>query len=181
MSRAALPKIRPIRDEEFGQLDSIENDADFVLIETLRPKRWDPAPPGSSRRGHDGFVLVAQDDAASHQGELDGFIDIRYVQAATAYIDALAVRRRSMRRGLGRRLLREAALTATNSGRAFLTLRTYRSIAFNGPFYASEGFVTFTPPSDAQWATDVLTAERKAGLPRLEDRVFMRLPLEFAR
>lgn len=181
MCRTPLPKIRPIRDEEFGQLEAIENDADSLLIDTLRPKRWEPAPPGFSRRGHDGIVLVAQGDTDSRQGELDGFIDIRYLRGATAYIDVLAVRRRSMRRGIGRRLLRAAAMTATNSGMAFLTLRTYRSVAFNGPFYASEGFGTFTPPSEAQWAADVLGAERSAGLPRSEDRVFMRLPLEFAR
>ena len=180
MSRLPLPKIRPIRDEEFAQLEMIENDADRLLIDTLRPTRWDPAPPGSTRQGHDGLVLVAQNDTGSLKEELDGFIDIRYFGGATAYVDVLAVRRRSMRQGLGRRLLRNAAVMATRAGITSLTLRTYRSIAFNGPFYASEGFATFTPPSEAHWAADVLTAERRAGLPRSEDRVFMRLPLEFA-
>lgn len=93
-----------------------------------------PRSPGFSRRGHDGVVLVAQRDTGSRQGELDGFIDIRYLRDATAYIDVLAARRRSMRRGIDRRLLREAAPMAARSGLAFQTLRTYRSIAFNGPY-----------------------------------------------
>ena len=179
MSRLPL-RIRTIANDEFEQLEAIENDADRLLIETLRPTRWAPAPPGDMRRGHAGVILVAE-CAHRQRGEIQGFIDVRTIDGTTAYIDVLAVRRQSMRAGIGRRLLREAVGATRNAGLEYLTLRTYRSIAFNGPFYASEGFRPFTPPSDAQWATKVLAEERKAGLPRPDDREFMRLPLDSAR
>lgn len=172
--------IRTIADDEYEVLEAVENDADRLLIDTLHPTRWDPAPPGVTRRGHDGVVLIADEAAVGH-GDIAGFVDMRYIDGVTGYIETLAVRRRSMRQGIGRRLLREAAARATNDGIDVLTLRTYRSIAFNGPFYASEGFSVCTPPEGAQWATNVLDSEDAAGLPRPDDRIFMRLLLGPAR
>ena len=173
-------QIRTIADDEFEVLESIENDADRVLIDILQPTRWNPAPPGNTRRGHAGVVLVAEEPNET-RAPIAGFIDVRYVDSVTAYVDVLAVRRRSMRRGIGRRLLQEATVRATYSGMEYLTLRTYRSIAFNAPFYASEGFSPFSPAGNASWAAEVLAAERAGGLPVPEDRVFMNLPLRSPR
>lgn len=174
------PRIRTISDDEFDELETIENDADHILIDILHPEWWNPAPPGSTRREHAGFVLVAEEPKES-RAPIAGFIDVRYVDSATAYVDVLAVRRRSMRRGIGRRLLQEATVRATYSGMEYLTLRTYRSIAFNAPFYASEGFSPFSPAGNASWAAEVLATERADGLPLQEDRLFMHLPLRSSR
>ncbi|ANI92130.1 GNAT family N-acetyltransferase [Dietzia timorensis] len=173
-------QIRTIADDEFEVLESIENDADRVLIDILQPTRWNPAPPGNTRRGHAGTVLVAEEPIES-RSPIAGFIDVRYVDSVTAYVDVLAVRRQSMRRGIGRSLLQEATARAMYSGMEHLTLRTYRSIAFNAPFYASEGFSPFSPAENATWAAKVLAAERAGGLPVPEDRVFMHLPLRSPR
>lgn len=174
------PRIRTISDDEFDELETIENDADHILIDILQPEGWNPATPGSTRREHAGFVLVAEEPKVS-RAPIAGFIDVRFVDSVTAYVDVLAVRRRAMRRGIGRRLLQEATVRATSSGMDHVTLRTYRSIAFNAPLYASEGFSPFSPAGNASWAAEVLAAERADGLPLPEDRLFMQLPLRSPR
>lgn len=173
------PQIREIRDAEFSQLEAVENDADTLLVEELLPHRWSPAPPGIERRGHAGVILVAESSASDaeyrHQN-IEGFIDVRYF-GTTAYIDTLAVRRSAMRKGVGRHLLLTAVDRAASDHCSEATLRTYSSLAFNAPFYASAGFEEFRPPHDAQWAHHVIQDEKAADLPRISDRIFMKCRL----
>lgn len=175
--------IRSIQNADFQWLDKIENDADTLLIDTLRPDRWQPAPPGDSRRGHHGFVLVASSTPAGAveedaRGPM-GFIDVRNFDLV-AYVDTLAVRRIAMRRGLGRELLNTALERCSADGHSHVALRTYRSLPFNAPFYASAGFREYTPGQDATWAHNVIEAEEKAHLPKLDDRIFMERHLSVA-
>ncbi len=61
--------------------------------------------------------------------------------APGAHLEQLSVRPDLGRQGLGRALLRAACAWAAAHGFAELTLATYRDVPWNGPFYASEGFV----------------------------------------
>lgn len=100
-------------------------DHPFVLAEQAR---W----RSSLERG--GVVLAVD---AEQRGV--GFAALAELDGA-AYLDQLSVRRRAMRKGLGRRLLRAAVEWARAGGHGVLTLTTYRHLAWNAPFYAKEGF-----------------------------------------
>jgi GNAT superfamily N-acetyltransferase len=58
-----------------------------------------------------------------------------------AHLEQLSVHPDHARRGIGRSLLRAACAWAHDAGYRELTLATYRDVPWNGPFYASEGFV----------------------------------------
>jgi GNAT superfamily N-acetyltransferase len=57
------------------------------------------------------------------------------------HLEQLSVHPDGARQGLGRALLRSACGWARDSRYSTLTLATYRDVPWNGPFYASEGFV----------------------------------------
>jgi GNAT superfamily N-acetyltransferase len=57
------------------------------------------------------------------------------------HLEQLSVHPDHGRHGIGRALLRAAGQWAHDAGYHTLTLATYRDVPWNGPFYASEGFV----------------------------------------
>ena len=65
-----------------------------------------------------------------------------------AHLEQLSVHPDHGRRGIGRALLRAGCAWAAARGYPELTLATYRDVPWNGPFYASEGFVEVGPVDD---------------------------------
>ena len=61
--------------------------------------------------------------------------------AGGAHLEQLSVHPEHGGRGVGRALLRASVEWAAAQGYDLLTLATYRDVPWNGPFYASEGFV----------------------------------------
>ena len=53
--------IRRAAPDDYLAIESIENAADQLLIDWLRPESWEPAPSGLSRATQPGFVLVAEE------------------------------------------------------------------------------------------------------------------------
>jgi GNAT superfamily N-acetyltransferase len=68
--------------------------------------------------------------------------------AGGAHLEQLAVHPDHGRRGAGRALLRATVDWASRAGYGEVTLATYREVPWNGPFYASEGFVEIGPVDD---------------------------------
>jgi GNAT superfamily N-acetyltransferase len=99
---------------------------------------------------------------------LDRFDDI-------AYLDQLSVKRSAMRRGAGRFLLRHAIAWTAENGVPSLWLTTYRHVAWNRPFYESEGFVVVPDAECGAGMRHHLDAQRRA-LPAPDERVAMRRP-----
>jgi GNAT superfamily N-acetyltransferase len=66
----------------------------------------------------------------------------------TAHLEQLSVHPDHGRRGIGRALLRAGCAWAKAHGYDDITLATYRDVPWNGPFYASEGFVERGPVDD---------------------------------
>jgi GNAT superfamily N-acetyltransferase len=85
-------------------------------------------------------VLVAGDPPV-------GFCRIDAVDGK-AHLEQLSVHPDHARRGLGRALLRAGCDWARARGDDDITLATYRDVPWNGPFYASEGFVERGPVDD---------------------------------
>ena len=92
------------------------------------------------------------------------------------YLDQLSVRASAARRGIGRALLREAVAWGRAQSGGGVALTTYRHVPFNGPFYASEGFV-FLPEDACGPGIHHHLDEQRRWLPFPEQRVAMRRPL----
>lgn len=77
------------------------------------------------------------------------------------HIDEMDVERAAQGQGLGRRLLAHAIDWARRHGLSRVTLTTFRSVPWNGPFYGSMGFVE----DDSLLALrEILRAEEARGL-----------------
>jgi len=91
-----------------------------------------PAPGTALELAHALVVLVADDPPK-------GFARIDRLGEG-AHLEQLSVHPDHVRRGIGRSLLRAACDWACRQGYRDITLTTFRDVAWNGPFYASEGF-----------------------------------------
>ena len=65
------------------------------------------------------------------------------------HLHELSVARSWQRRRIGATLLEALAIDARNSGFRAITLTTWRDIAWNAPFYASQGFVEVANSDDS--------------------------------
>ena len=117
----------------------------------------------------DGLLWIADD---AEEGPI-GFLSGEHVQTGlyVAEVDVLMARQKQ---GHGRRLMQAAIDWAKAAGVGAVTLTTFRDIPFNGPFYASLGFVELSEAEMPAHLAETLAKERAAGF---EDRCGMRLAL----
>jgi GNAT superfamily N-acetyltransferase len=128
-------RIRPARPEELVLLSALEAAADTVFERLgIGPL---PDPGTVEEYGAALIVLVAGDPPV-------GLCRIDGVDGG-AHLEQLSVHPDHGGRGIGRALLRAGGAWATTHGYDELTLATYRDVPWNGPFYASEGFVEMGP------------------------------------
>ena len=114
-------------------------------------------------------VWVAEDASAGLVGELRAEIF-----GDALHIAELAVVMDFQKRGLGRRLLDAARNDARARGLCYVTLTTFRHVAWNAPFYARYGFVELRDCELDDRLRETLRAETGRGLP---NRCAMRLSL----
>lgn len=162
--RAAIP-------EDLAKLPTIELSAaqafrgtgvpDFIFHEAIPAERWAPVQAA-------GTVWVAED----HAGELVGYLGATR-EGERLHIRQFDVILPAQGRGIGRRLIDHVIAWARAEGLAALSLTTFRTIRWNGPFYRSCGFVEWTDALPADVA-DELAKEAANGL---TDRCAMRLDL----
>jgi GNAT superfamily N-acetyltransferase len=132
------PLIRPVRRDELSLLPSLEAAAD-TAFEQLG---IGPLPgPGTVEEFAAAFVVLVAGDPPVGLCRIDGI-------AGGAHLEQLSVHPDHSGRGVGRALLRAGCDWAAAHGYAELTLATYRDVPWNGPFYASEGFVEVGPVDD---------------------------------
>jgi GNAT superfamily N-acetyltransferase len=108
-------------------------------------------------------------------GKAVGFAAVDLVDGA-AYLDQLSVRFGAMRKGVGRRLVVEAARLGESLGKHEIWLTTYGHLPWNRPFYERMGFEVVP---EGEWGAGVrhhVDAQRES-LPLPEERVAMRAPL----
>ncbi|SCF04662.1 Acetyltransferase (GNAT) domain-containing protein [Micromonospora chaiyaphumensis] len=90
-----------------------------------------------------------------------------------AHVQQLSVDPAYARRGIGRGLLDEVAGWAAGAGLPALTLTTFRSVPWNGPYYARCGFRELTGVEVTPGLAGLLAAEAALGLDPAE-RIAMR-------
>jgi GNAT superfamily N-acetyltransferase len=161
-----VPSIRFAQPTDAATIEAIENDADQLLVERLRPDVWPAAQPGADRLAAPGFLLVA----ALDDGDVAGFVHVVEVDGL-CHLEQLSVRPEHGRGGLGRRLVTAAADHARRLGYERITLRTYADVPWNGPFYRSAGFVEEEPVT--AFHRSIVEIERRLGLDRHGRRILM--------
>ena len=127
--------VRPAAPDELALLPGLEAAAD-VMFERLG---IGPLPgPGSVEQFAAALVVLVAGDPPIGLCRIDAL-------AGGAHLEQLSVHPDHGRRGIGRALLRAGCAWARGRGYAEITLATYRDVPWNGPFYASEGFVEVGP------------------------------------
>ncbi|HEY1829266.1 MAG TPA: GNAT family N-acetyltransferase [Acidimicrobiales bacterium] len=125
-----MPEIRPARIGDLVLLPEIERRSDTLFDQLgIGPL----PPPGSVTELAAALVVLVAGDP------VQGFARIEAL-ARDAHLEQLAVDPSAMRQGIGRALVRAASDWARDAYGG-ITLVTYRDVPWNGPFYASEGFV----------------------------------------
>jgi GNAT superfamily N-acetyltransferase len=124
-------RIRRARPSEHAALRSLELEADR-LFETvgIGPFADDPSEDHSEQAA---LVLVVDDPPVA-------FVVIEIVDGQP-HIWQLSVHPDHARRGLGTALIAAVCEWALANGFEAITLTTFRDVPWNGPFYASRGFV----------------------------------------
>jgi GNAT superfamily N-acetyltransferase len=135
---------------------------DEVFHEVSPVERWRPGQAA-------GTIWVAEDAPG---GALIAFL------AATRHgdrlhIDEFAVLSAHQGQGLGRRMLTQVIDWARREGLGAVSLTTFRSVPWNGPFYRSCGFEDWTD----DLAADVAAEMARGAAHGLKDRCAMRLTL----
>lgn len=137
-----LPPIRPARPDELVLLPALEAAAD-TKFERLG---IGPLPgPGTVEEFAAALVVLVAADPPVGLCRIDAVDGIDGADRADdrpgAHLEQLSVHPDHAGRGIGRALLRAGCDWAAARGYRELTLATYRDVPWNGPFYASEGFV----------------------------------------
>jgi GNAT superfamily N-acetyltransferase len=163
----ALPTVRPARPEELVLLPALEARADAIFeplgIETL-------PPPCTAEDYAAALVVLVAGDPPVGLCRIDAVGDDH--GGGSAHLEQLSVDPDAGRRGVGRALLRAGCAWAAEQGYDELTLATYREVPWNGPFYASEGFVEAGPADE--WRLSHGLAPEDPVLGRNGTRVLMR-------
>ena len=129
--------IRPARGSDLAIAEEIEAEADALLVDLFGATDWPSPASASERSALPGFVLVAEGIEAPY--DVVGFAHVLEIEGQ-AHLEQLSVLPRHGRRGYGRMLVAAAKAEARRRGYHSITLRTYRDVAWNGPFYATCGF-----------------------------------------
>jgi GNAT superfamily N-acetyltransferase len=133
----AIPAIRPARPDELALLPAIEAAADTMF----EPLGIGPLPgPGTVEEFAGALVVLVAGDRPVGLCRIDAVTRVRDGKIG-AHLEQLSVLPDHAGRGIGRALLRAGCDWAKTHGYDDITLATYRDIPWNGPFYASEGFV----------------------------------------
>jgi GNAT superfamily N-acetyltransferase len=157
--------IRPVRADELALLPAVEAAADTLFAPFDHGAFPGPGTPEDFAAAL--VVLVAGDPPV-------GLCRIDKVGEG-AHLEQLSVHPDHGGRGIGRALLHAGIEWAREHGYGELTLATYRDVPWNGPFYASEGFVEIGPADD-WWVAHGGSPEEPV-MARYGTRIVMALPL----
>ena len=168
-----MERTRIARADELTELQRIEvasgapfREIGMVDIADMPPLSLDAL--AAWQQGGRAWVTVDPDDRPV------AFVVVDLVDGC-GHVQQISVDPGYARRGVGRRLLDHVAGWAGERGLPALTLTTFRSVPWNGPYYARCGFRELSPEEITPGLADVLAAEAALGLDPTE-RIAMRRP-----
>ncbi|MBQ1043275.1 GNAT family N-acetyltransferase [Micromonospora sp. C72] len=174
----AVEHSRIAQADELAEVQRIEvsSGAPFREIGMALVADMPPLPVEVLAAGQRAGRLWVATDAADRP---IAFVLVDLVDGA-AHVQQLSVDPAYARRGIGRRLLDRVAEWASSQGLPALTLTTFRSVPWNGPYYARCGFRELSGTEVTPGLAGLLTAEAALGLDPAE-RIAMRRAVPRAR
>lgn len=163
--------IRTAHRDELPALQDLETAAGVLFRDLGMTDVADHPPPALEtfeEYRRDGRLWVSA-DVADHP---TGFVLVDLVDGA-AHIEQVSVHPQHQGRGIGRELIAYVDQWAAGQGIAALTLSTFRSVPWNGPYYARLGFSELADDALTPGLARIRAAETAFGLDPAE-RVFMR-------
>lgn len=118
-----------------------------------------------------GRLWVSVDEA----DQPTGFVFVELVDGAV-HVEQISVHPEHQGRGIGRQLIEYVDRWAAAQGISALTLSTFRSVPWNGPYYARLGFAELPAAELTPGLAAIQDAETVLGLDPAE-RIFMRRPV----
>jgi len=126
-----MTAVRTVRPDEFELLPDLERAADTIYARL----GIGPLPePGTVEEFESSLAVLVSGDPPVGLARISPL-------AGGAHLEQLSVHPDHGRRGIGRALLQHACHWVKANGYGEITLATYRDVPWNGPFYATEGFV----------------------------------------
>lgn len=182
VARLSVTAVRYATRTDLDHLTEVEREADetFRPLWTAAGRDWAdwPAPTdGAQRAARDGFILTVGHPVLgfAHVLDLTG-PEGPGPDGPRLHLDQISVRPTASRQRLGEALLRAAMGVALDRGARALTLMTYADVAWNGPWYARQGFTEVSPDSHPDlWAglAPLRETEDRLGLAAAGRRVGM--------
>lgn len=160
-------EIRPLALSEFSLLPALEAEADEVFATMgLAFPLGDFPPLGTTADYADAFhIMVAGRPPV-------GFARLEIVDG-NAHLEQLSVHPGHGRQGIGRALVLAAKAWALEAGFHTMTLTTFADVPFNGPFYASCGFVELPSQALTPELRELRKEEARLGMDAMGRRIVM--------
>ena len=146
--------------EEVGDLIAIDVAANGLFAGTglIDEAELDDHVPGEvlgeAIAGRNVFV------ARSGQGEVVGFT-LTSERGGTLYLDQISVHPEHGKKGIGRALVDRVLTDGRDRRFRWVTLSTFRDVAWNGPFYRQFGFREIRRDKYAPWMEELEAAQAK--------------------
>jgi len=153
--------ITSARERDIGFLAAIERAAAKLLIghapeAVLQETTGQDVLEKAQRVGHLWVALAA--DAPV------GFAHVEVLEPHAAHLEEIDVHPEHGRRGLGTKLVMHVCDWATGAGYEAVSLRTFRDVPWNMPFYARLGFTVVPDSALSSALRAVVDDERRRGL-----------------
>ncbi|MER6992972.1 GNAT family N-acetyltransferase [Saccharopolyspora hirsuta] len=130
-------RIRNVGEADLGRLQEIEVSAGEVFRAVGMPEIADDPPPAIDVLAE--YQRAGRAWVAEVGGEVVAYVLVELIDG-NAHIAQVSVHADHARRGIGRALLDHVESWARDRGLPALTLTTFRSVPWNGPYYARLGF-----------------------------------------
>jgi GNAT superfamily N-acetyltransferase len=166
--------LRPATSADIGAMQALEVDAGRRFRDIGMDEIADDDPPAIDLlEAHiaNGSAWVVTDT----DGQALGYAVASMVDDE-GHLDQVSVAEHAGRRGVGTALTDEVCAWSRNRGAMAVTLTTFRDVAFNGPYYASLGFVVADEIDCGPELRAIRQNEHDLGLD-IAPRIAMRRPL----
>jgi ribosomal protein S18 acetylase RimI-like enzyme len=168
-----MVRIRLLDRDEVDRVQEIELAAGQLFADIGMHDIAAHPPPGRERLHS--YRVAERAWVLDVGGTVAGFVLVDVVDG-NSHIEQISVHPEFGRRGLGRRLGDHVAESSRESGRAAVTLTTFRHVAWNAPLYEQWGYRVLAEDERGPELTALVAEEAELGLdPEL--RVAMRLDL----
>lgn len=166
--------LRLARADDVDAMQALEVDAGRRFRDLGMDEIADDDPPAAD------LLLAHVDNASAFMvDDVDG-TPIGYALASMVddegHLDQVSVAERAARRGVGTALIEQVCAWSREQGATTVTLTTFRDVAFNGPYYASLGFLEIADADCGPELLAIRTLERDLGLD-IAPRIAMRRTL----